>query len=173
MTLVERATLLKRLQEPPDVLDVGVAEREVVVAPVHPLAQADRLLDDHARGLGDKVTAFACELGEAVLLDLVLRVQPEVALDLDLDPEPLAVEAVLVALVEAAQSLVALEDVLVGPTPEVVDAQSVHGVRRLRAVDEAKALAASVLFPQPVEDPLRLPPVEDVPLESRMIGDSR
>ena len=43
----------------------------------------------------------ARELGEAVLLDLALRVQPELALDPDLDPEPLAVEAVLVALVEA------------------------------------------------------------------------
>ncbi len=173
VSLVERAALLKRLQEPPDVLDVRVAEREVVVAPVHPLAQADRLLRDHARGLGDEVTALACELGEAVLLDLVLRVQAEVALDLDLDPEPLTVEAVLVALVEPAQRFVALEDVLVGPAPQVMDAQAVDGVRRLRAVDEAEALPASVLLPQPVEDPLRLPPGENVPLESRMIRDSR
>ena len=61
----------------------------------------------------------ARELGEPVLLDLALRVEPERLLDLDLDPEALAVEAVLVALVEAAHRLVALEDVLQRPAPGV------------------------------------------------------
>ena len=91
------------------------------------------------------------ELGEAVLLDLALRVEPERLLDLDLDPEALAVEAVLVALVEAAQRLVALEDVLERPAPGVVHAHRV--VRGDRAVDEAEPLAASVLLAQPLERP--------------------
>ena len=39
---VEPAALVDDLQEPPDVLDVRVGEGEVVVAPVHPLAEADR-----------------------------------------------------------------------------------------------------------------------------------
>ena len=47
------------------------------------------------------------ELLEPELLDLALRVEPERALDANLDPQPLAVEAVLEALVEAAQRLVA------------------------------------------------------------------
>jgi hypothetical protein len=59
-------------------------------------------------------------LVEAVLLDLALRVQPELVLDADLDPQALAVEPVLVALVEAAQRLVALEDVLERPPPRRV-----------------------------------------------------
>ena len=42
---------------------------------------------------------------------------PSALLDPDLDPEALAVEAVLVALVEAAERLVALEDVLERPAP--------------------------------------------------------
>ena len=66
---------------------------------------------------GDALLAALGELREPVLLDLALRVEPERLLDLDLDPEPLAVEAVLVALVEAAQRLVALEDVLERPAP--------------------------------------------------------
>ena len=52
--------------------------------------------------LGDTLAAAGGELGEPVLLDVALRVQPERLLDLDLDPEALAVEAVLVALLVAA-----------------------------------------------------------------------
>ena len=111
------------LQEPPDVLDVRVAEREVVVAPVHPLAEPLRAPRQRLRRLDDDLAALAGELLEAVLLDLALRVQPELPLDADLDPEPLAVEAVLVPLVEAAQRLVALEDVLERPPPRRVDAE--------------------------------------------------
>ena len=53
----------------------------------------------------DLLAAAARELGEAVLLDLALRVETELALDADLDPETLAVEAVLVALVEPRSAL--------------------------------------------------------------------
>ena len=92
-------------EHPPDVLDVRVAEREVVVAPVHPHAEALRSLRQSSLGRpDDDVAALAGELLEPVLLDLPLRVEPELVLDPDLDPEPLAVEAVLVALVEAAQA---------------------------------------------------------------------
>ena len=72
----------------------------------------------------DDVAALAGELGEPELLDLALRVEPELALDADLDPQTLAVEAVLVALVVAAQRLVALEDVLQRPAPGGVDGRA-------------------------------------------------
>ena len=90
------------LEEAPDVFDVRVAEREVVAAPVHPLAEPLRALGDVRRRLDDDLAAAARELGEAELLDLALGVQAQLALDADLDPEALAVEAVLVALVVAA-----------------------------------------------------------------------
>ena len=108
-------------EEAPDVLDVRVAEGEVVVAPVHPLSEADRPRELLGRP-HDHVAALAGELGEAVLLDLPLRVEAELALDAHLDPEALAVEAVLVALVVAAERLVALEDVLQGAPPGGVHA---------------------------------------------------
>ena len=98
------------------------------------------MLGDHLRELGDPLAAARGELGKPVLLDVALRVQTERLLDLDLDPEALAVEAVLVALVEAAQRLVALEDVLQRAAPRVMDAHRV--VRRDRAVEEAEPLAA-------------------------------
>ena len=135
---VQPAALVDGLQEAPDVRDVRVRERVVVVVPVHPHAEALRLLGDHLGVLGDPLLAPRRELGEPVLLDVALRVQAERLLDLDLDPEALAVEAVLVALVEAAQRLVALEDVLQRAAPGVVDAHRV--VRGDRPVDEAPAL---------------------------------
>ena len=92
--------------------------------------------------LDDDLAAAGGELLEPVLLDLALRVEAELPLDADLDPQPLAVEAVLVALVEAAQRLVALEDVLERPPPRRVDGELL--VRGDRAVDERPLRAAAV-----------------------------
>ncbi len=116
----------------------------------------------------DAVAAAARELGEPVLLDLALRPEPELLLDLDLHPEALGVEAVLVALVEAAHRLVALEDVLQRPAVAVVDARRVVG--RDRAVHEAELRAAAVPLPEPVEGLLTLPDLEHLQLECGMIG---
>ena len=144
MALVQPASLVGRLEEPPDVLDVRVRERVVAVRPVHPHPEPPRLIRDQLRELRHALDAPVGELGQAVLLDVALRVQAERPLDLDLDMEPLAVEAVLVPLVEAAQRLVALEDVLQRPAPGVVDAHRVVGGDR--AVDEAPLLAPGVLL---------------------------
>ena len=171
VTHVEPAALVHGLQHPPDVLDVRVAERVVVVAPVHPLTEALAAARQVVGRADDDFTALRREAVEPVLLDLALRVQAEVALDPDLDPEPLAVEAVLVALVEAAQRLVALEDVLQRPPPRRVHAERL--VRRDGPVDEAEARAASVLLAERVEDAFALPPVEHLLLERGMIGDRR
>ncbi len=150
-------------QEAPDVLDVRVGEREVVVAPVHPLAEPDRALRQLLRGADDDVAALASELGEPVLLDLALRVEPQLTLDTDLDPEALAVESVLVALVVAAERLVALEDILERPPPGGVDGERL--VRGDRAVEEAEPGALRVLGAQLRERRLTLPESENLPFE--------
>ena len=62
----------------------------------------------------------------------LLLVKPELALDVDLDPEALAVEAVLPALVLAEHRVEAAEDVLVRAAPGVVDAHRVVGGDRAR-----------------------------------------
>src|SRR5437016_2904650 len=120
MPLVQPAALVAFLQEPPDVLDVRIGERVVVVVPVHPHAEAAALVGDDLGVLRDALLAALGELGDPVLLDLALRVEPELAFDADLDPEPLAVEPVLVAQVEPPKGAVALEDILECPTPAVV-----------------------------------------------------
>ena len=168
MTEVQPPPLVHDLEEAPDVLDVGVAEREVVVAPVHPLAEPDRTVGQSPRGPDDDFATPPCELGEAELLDLALRVEPEVAFDADLDPQPLAVEAVLVALVMAPERLVALEDVLQRPAPRSVDAEHV-AVGGHRPVDEAEQRAAGVLLAEAPEGIVALPAVEHLPLEGVVI----
>src|SRR5262249_13908110 len=120
------------------------------------------------RGLDDDLPALARELLEPVLLDLALRVEAERALDADLDPEPLAVEPVLEALVEAAQRLVALEDVLQRPAPGGVHRQRL--VRGDRAVDERPDRAAAVARAELLEGTLLLPQVEQLQLERGVVG---
>src|SRR5579859_4265864 len=167
MAEVEPAPLVDELQEAPDVLDVRVREGRVVVAPVHPLAEADRAACQLADVVLDDGDALAGELRQAVLLDLGLGVQPERLLDADLDPQALAVEAVLEPLIEAAHRLVALEDVLERPPPRRVHAQLL--VRGDRAVDEAPSRPAPDLVAQLPERALALPELEDLQLEGGMV----
>src|SRR5581483_3839082 len=138
-------------------------------APVHPLAEALAAARDLLRRPDHDVAAAARELLEAERLDLALRVEPELALDADLDPEALAVEPVLVALVEAAQGLVALEDVLQRPPPRRVHRERL--VRGHGAVDEGPDRAAAVLRAHLLEGPLALPELEDLELERVRVRD--
>ena len=64
---------------------------------------------------------------DAVGLDVLLGVEPHLLLHLNLHPEALAVKPVLVPLLEALHGLVALEQVLVGAAPGVVDTHGVVG----------------------------------------------
>ena len=137
---------------------VAQAAQLVGVVPVHPVAEADRLLGLH-RGVGQHaLLAQAHELGDAEGLDVLLAGEAELALDVDLDPQALAVEAVLLALVLAEHGVVALEDVLVGAAPGVVDAHRVVG--RDGAVEERPVLAARVLGAELGEDGPLAPEVE-------------
>ena len=93
--------------------------------------------------------------------------QAQFFFDLDLDPEPLAVEAVLIALLVPGHGEVALIGVLVGPAPGVVDAHRVVG--RDRAVEERPARLAAVLGPELFEDLALVPELQDGPLPGREI----
>src|SRR4029077_6408341 len=164
MALVQPAALLADLQDVPDVRDVVVGVRVVRVVPVHPLTEADGLLRDRLSGAIDARAARVGEPADAVRLDVPLAVQVQLALDLHLDPEALAVEAVLVALVLAEHGVVALIDVLVRARPPVVDAHGLD-VGRDRAVIEGIVRVSGVLLPQHVEAALALPQLEHAMLE--------
>ena len=135
---VQPAAVVAGLDDTPDGVVVLVRHREVRVGPVHPLAQADALLADDARELEHAVLAALVELGDTEALDVALGAEAELLFDLDLDPQPLTVEAVLPALVVAGHGLVALVQVLVGPPPGVVHRHRIVG--RDRSVNERKPL---------------------------------
>jgi hypothetical protein len=147
------------LQELPDVFDVGVGKRVIVGAPIHPLAKPDRPGGQLGRRPLHDLPASGRERLEAVLLDLALGVQAEFALNPDLDPQSLAVEAVLVALVEPAHRLIALEDILERAPPRGMHAQ--HLVRRDRPIDKAEPRPAHVPRPELAEDVLDSPELEN------------
>ena len=109
--------------------------------------------------------AQADELRDAVRLDVALRGEAEVALDVDLDPQALAVEAVLVALVLAQHRVEPLVQVLVGAAPRVVDAHRVVGGDR--PVEEAPSGTALVLRAEPRERA----PVRPHPEQVVLLGD--
>ena len=166
--LVDPAALAAHLQEVPDRVVVLVGHREVRVVPVHPVAQPDRLPGLDVGVLSDAGLAQLHEPLDAELLDVALRFEAQLLLDLHLDPQPLAVEAVLVALAEPLHRLVALEQVLVGAAPGVVDAHGV--VRGDRTVDEREppvgvVVAAQVLL----HYPRVVPPLEYLPLHGRKV----
>ena len=84
---------------------------------MHPIAEADGLLGLDAGVLVDALLATLDELGNPVGLDVALALEAKLALDFHLDPETLAVEAVLVPLIETAHGPVPLVGVFVGPAP--------------------------------------------------------
>ena len=119
----------------------------------------------------DELSAAPGELADPVLLDLALRVQPQALLHLNLDVESLRVEAVLIAEVVAPERLVALEDVLQRPAEAVVHAGG--RVRGDRPVHEPELRPAAVLLSQLLEDLFVLPPLQNLFLEPRMVGNRR
>src|SRR5688572_2552916 len=113
----EPPLLVDEFENVPDVRDVVVAVRVVGVVPIHPLAEPDGLLGDRCGAAVDPRAARARELVDAVRLDVALAVQVELALYLHLDPESLAVEPVLPALIESLHRLIALVEILVRASP--------------------------------------------------------
>src|SRR5947207_15748296 len=117
VAFVEPASFLADLQDVPDMRDVEVAVGEVRVRPVHPLAHADRALGDGGGRTVHTRSARVGELADPVRLDVALAIKVQLTLDMHLDPETLAIEAVLVTLIESTHRLVAVVDGMRVPGP--------------------------------------------------------
>ena len=120
MPLVEAPVVPDLPQRPPHGLDVFVAQGDVRIVEIDP--EADPLGEsgpvvDVAE---DRLAALLVELGDAVGLDLVLLLDAELALDLELHGQPVAVPARLPGNPVAAHSPVARIDVLEDPGEHVV-----------------------------------------------------
>ena len=163
VTLVDPAALVAGLEEPPDRVIIFVAIGVVGVVPIHPVAEPDRLGGLTGRELLDASLAAIDELGYAVGLDVSLALEADLLFDLDFDPETLAVEAILVALLFADHRLVALKQVLVGAAPGVVNAHRIVG--RDRAVQKRNPLRRGVVAVQIlVQNAVFVPPAQEIVL---------
>ncbi len=106
---------------------------------VHPIAEPDRLIGLNAGELIDPVLAHLHELGNGShavsgyeVLDVAFRFHPNAAVfelffNLDLDPQPLTVEALLIAQFMAGHGEIALVDILVRPAPGMMHAHRIVG----------------------------------------------
>ncbi len=163
VALVEAAVVPEPAQRPPDRLDVVVGHRHVGVLEVDPVA--DPL--DHPVPVADVpedgLPAAGVELGDPELLDLLLRGDAELLLDLELDREPVAVPAALARDVVPAHRLVARVDVLEDAAEDVVGAGlAVRGGGSLVEAPQRSALALAHLA---LEGPRLAPALENLLLE--------
>ena len=121
--LVEQASVEDLLELPPDALDVLGGEGPVGGVEVRPVADAlgegPPVVDVAEHGL----LAEPGELGDSdLVLDLLLARDPEALLHLDLDREAVGVPSGAALDEVAAHGLEATEEILVGPSPDVVEA---------------------------------------------------
>ena len=130
VALVEQALVADLPQRPPHRLDVVGVERAVGVVEVEPEPDALRQPVPVLQVGEDRLAAALVELLDPVGLDLLLRGDPELLLDRDLDGQPVAVPAALALDVVAAHRLVARVDVLEDPREHVVGARAAVGGRR-------------------------------------------
>jgi hypothetical protein len=158
MPHVQPATLVAPLEEAPVVLDVVIGHREVGVRPVHPLAQPPGLLRLDVREVDHPFAAGTSEALEAQRLDLPLRVESQGLLDFDFHPQALAIETILESLRVAAQRSVALDDVLEGASPRMMDAHRI--VCGDRTIEEGEAWSATILGNETRKDLLSFPELQ-------------
>src|SRR5262249_9176456 len=105
------------LEESPDGVVVLVRQGVIRVGPVQPLSHTYGLLGDAVGEAQHALLALLHEVGYAELLDVALGFEAQLLLRLDLDPQPLAIEAVLVALLESAHRIETLPEIFIGAAP--------------------------------------------------------
>ena len=97
------------------------------IVPIHPVAEPHGLFGLHGREFEDAGFAQLHKFGEAVLFDVALVGEAQLFFDVDFNPQPLTVEAVLPAQIFALHGVVSVVEVFVGAPPGVVNAHRVVG----------------------------------------------
>src|SRR5712692_5728401 len=119
--LIDQAPLVTPLEKRPDCIVVLVRKRVVVIAPIHPVTQADGLLGLAFRKGVDLLFTTLDELIYAIGFDIELSFKAKFLFNFDFNPQALAIEAVLVALLVPLHGLKALVQVLVGASPGMMN----------------------------------------------------
>ena len=130
--------------------------------PVHPVAETLRLLGLTCGELEDSLFALVDKLVDAELGDIVFRAEIHFLLDFHLDPQTLAIEAVLITEFVAGHRKVALIGVFVRAAPRVMHAHRVIGGNR--AVEKTPLGIAGIFLTKFPEDVLFVPEFEHLVL---------
>ena len=163
VALVEQVLLPDLLERPPDRLDVLVVVGHIGVVHVDPEADPLGEPGELVHVLEHRLAAALVELRHAVGLDVVLRLDAQLALHLELDRQAVGVPARLAVDLVAAHGLVAREDVLEDPREHVVGARPPVCGRRTLVEDELRAALAPA--DRLVEDVALAPALEHALLE--------
>ena len=94
---IDQLSFVTLLEKRPDAVVVLVRHRVIGMFPVHPIAETLGLLRLEVGELAGSCFAFLDELVDAKGFDLLFVFKAVLFFDLDLDPEPLAVETVLIS----------------------------------------------------------------------------
>src|SRR4030095_1649708 len=153
---------------------IGRFEPVFIPIPVHPVAEANRLIRLNA---GELVHALLTERNEPVdareavirheIFNVLLRPYTEFFFTLHLNPKPLAIEAVLIAQVVSGHGKIAAVSVFVRTAPGMVYAHRI--VSRDRSVEERPFRLVTTLFPEQLEGTYALPKIEDRSFEVRKV----
>ena len=137
----------------------GQLTKLVRAVPVHPIAESLRLFGLSSREPEHSSLALVNEVVDAEFMDGGLCPEPKLLFHFDFDPQPLAVETVLVSLIVTRHREESLIGVLVRSAPRVVNPHWV--IRGDWTVEKAPSLAACVLLAKLTEDLPDLPKLQN------------
>ena len=163
VVLVEAPVVPDAPQGPPDRLDVLVGHRHIGVVQVEPEADSLREAVPVLDVAEDGLAAAFLELGDPVFLDLLLRGDAQLALDLQLDGQPVAVPTRFPGDLMPGHRPEARIDVLEDPGQDVMGSRPAIGGRR--ALVEAPERRGLAVGERAVEDVALTPALEDLLLE--------
>src|SRR5580704_1109721 len=141
---------------------VAQSDQHLRIVPITPISQANRLLGLPCRVSENALLAGTNEVLNAVVANLALGLESKAFFYLNLDPQSLAVESVLIALRLAVHGVVALIHVFQGASPRVMHAHGI--VRGDRSVEKRPARAICILLAQLVENAILLPEAQHLAL---------
>ena len=155
MRAYQPAALVANLQEMPYRSDVQIGIGEIGMIPIHPLTETLALFGDYAREFFNAVHALCGEFVDAVLNDVALDLDTEILLGLNLYPQALRIETVLILAGLTEHRVILDVHVLHRSAPGMVDTHRVIGGDG--TVEEAEAFAVFVLFDEFIETTVIFP----------------
>ena len=164
---IDRPTIEKSLERPPDRLNILVREGDVGMGEIDPVAHALGEVFPFRFILPDGLPALLVEFRHAKFENVILMLESQRFLDLDLDGQTVRVPAGLPVDPVAAHGLVPADEVLEGPADDMMNSRL--AVRGRRPFIKCKAGAPRAGRNALLEHLVLPPEVQDAEFELRVI----